>query len=68
MDHARTQLPYAMVAAGAAFITFIVAGFIHNPVILMPLSILLGIVGYGITVKFYGQNITETIKNSAEEV
>lgn len=68
VDHARTQLPYAMVAAGAAFITFIVAGFIHNPVILMPLSILLGIVGYGITVKFYGQNITETIKNSAEEV
>ncbi len=59
VDHARTQLPYAMVAATAAFITFIVSGFIQSPMVLMPLSIVLCVAGYGICVKLYGQNVTE---------
>ena len=33
MNHVSTQLPYVVVVAAVSFITYIIAGFIHNPVV-----------------------------------
>ena len=37
--HVNTQLPYALTAAGVSFVTYLIAGFVVNPVI----SLLIGI-------------------------
>lgn len=33
VDHVSSQIPYALLCAGISFITFIIAGFVKNPVI-----------------------------------
>ena len=38
--HVSTQMPYAMTAAAVSFVTYIVAGFVKNPVV----SLLIGII------------------------
>ena len=41
VNHVSTQLPYAMVAAAVSFLSFILAGFIQNPWIVLPIAIAL---------------------------
>ena len=41
IDHVSTQLPYAVSAAAVSFVTYIVAGFVKNPVISLCVGILL---------------------------
>ncbi len=41
MDHVSTQLPYAMTVAGVSFVGFLLAGFIQNVWIVLPLSVAL---------------------------
>ncbi len=41
VNHVATQLPYALVAAGVSFITYVVAGFAQNPWLPLPIGILL---------------------------
>ena len=41
VNHVSTQLPYAMVAAVISFITYIIAGFVQNPWIPLPMGIIL---------------------------
>ena len=41
MNHVSTQLPYVVVVAAVSFITYIVAGFIHNPVVPLIIGIVL---------------------------
>ena len=43
VDHVSTQLPYAITVAGISFVSFIIAGFIPNAWICLPISILLTI-------------------------
>ena len=43
IEHVQTQLPYALTVAGLAFIMFILAGFIQNWVICLPICIALTI-------------------------
>ncbi len=38
MDHVSTQLPYAMTVAGVSFVGYLLAGFIQNVWIVLPLS------------------------------
>ena len=33
MNHVSTQLPYVLVVAAISFVTYIIAGFIQNPVV-----------------------------------
>ena len=40
VDHVSSQIPYALVCAGVSFITFIVAGFVNNPIV----SFLIGLI------------------------
>ncbi len=41
INHVSTQLPYALVAAGVSFITYLFAGFIKNAWICLPIGIVL---------------------------
>lgn len=43
VEHVRTQLPYALTVAGISFVTFILAGFIQNWMIVLPIGIILTI-------------------------
>ena len=33
VDHVSTQIPYAMCVAGISFVTYIIAGFVKNPIV-----------------------------------
>ena len=41
INHVSTQLPYSMVAAGVSFVGFILAGYIQNALIVLPISLVL---------------------------
>ncbi len=41
VDHVSTQLPYAVVAAAVSFVAYLVAGFVPNALIALPIAILL---------------------------
>ena len=41
VNHVSTQLPYAILAAVISFITYIIAGFVQNPWIPLPIGIIL---------------------------
>ena len=41
IDHVTTQLPYAMTAAAVSFVAYIIAGFIRNWLICLPIGIVL---------------------------
>lgn len=39
INHVSTQLPYALTVAGVSFVTYIIAGFVQNAFIVLPLGI-----------------------------
>ena len=39
INHVNTQLPYSMVAAGVSCLGFVLAGFIQNAVIVLPICL-----------------------------
>ena len=41
VTHVSTQLPYAMVAAAVSFVGYIIAGFVPNAIIVLPISLAL---------------------------
>ncbi len=41
MQHVSTQLPYALTAGGAALVSYVIAGFVRNWLICLPLSVVL---------------------------
>lgn len=41
INHVNTQLPYAMLVAGVSFVSYVIAGFIKNIYIALPLSFVL---------------------------
>lgn len=41
INHVSTQLPYALTVAGVSFVSYILAGFIRNAYIVLPISIVL---------------------------
>jgi Na+/H+ antiporter NhaC len=44
VNHVSTQLPYALTVAGVSFVSYILAGFIQNPWIVLPISMVLMVV------------------------
>ena len=56
VNHVSTQLPYAMTVAAVSFVSFIIAGFVQNWMIVLPISIVL-MVGTLLCIKL----ITEAI-------
>ncbi len=41
VNHVTTQLPYAILAAAVSFVTYIIAGFVQNPWVPLPIGIIL---------------------------
>ncbi len=41
VNHVNTQLPYAMTVAGVSFVAYIIAGFIPNALIVLPIAVVL---------------------------
>ena len=41
VNHVSTQLPYALLVAAVSFVTYIVAGFVQNPWVPLPVGIVL---------------------------
>ena len=41
LNHVSTQIPYALTVAGISFVSFIIAGFIQNWMITLPIAIVL---------------------------
>ena len=41
VDHVSTQLPYAMTCAAVSFVSYIIAGFVPNALIALPISVAL---------------------------
>lgn len=41
VNHVSTQLPYAVTVAGVSFVTYLIAGFVKNAVICLPIGIVL---------------------------
>ena len=59
LNHVSTQMPYAITVAAISFVMFVIAGFVQNVIICLPLGIVLTVATlYGI--KFY-----ENKKNAA---
>lgn len=67
VDHAKSQLPYAMVAAAAAFVTFVLSGFTQNALILMPVAIALMVVFFYLASKSFGKEIIKGEVKVSEE-
>ncbi len=44
IKHVSTQLPYALTAAGVSFVSYIIAGFIRNWILCLPIGIVLMVV------------------------
>ena len=41
VTHVSTQLPYALTVAGVSFVSYVIAGFVPNAVIVLPIAIVL---------------------------
>ena len=39
INHVNTQLPYALTCAGVSFVGYIIAGFVQNAWIVLPISL-----------------------------
>ena len=43
ITHVSTQLPYALTVAGISFVMFVIAGFVRNAFICLPIAVVLTI-------------------------
>ena len=44
VNHVTTQLPYAIVCAAVSFVAYVIAGFVPNALIALPIAIVLMLV------------------------
>lgn len=60
LDHVTTQIPYALLCGGVAFVGFIIAGLTGGSYIALPISIVLLLATFGIALKVYGKTVHNT--------
>ena len=60
VNHVTTQLPYAIVAAGVSFVAFLIAGFVRNAFICLPIAILLMVLVL-MLIRFVGKSSEEPV-------
>jgi Na+/H+ antiporter NhaC len=41
VNHVSTQLPYALTVAGVSFVSYLIAGFVQNAYIMLPIAAVL---------------------------
>lgn len=63
IEHVRTQLPYALIAAIGSFIGYLVAGFMGGVwVVTLPIAIIATVILYFIASKLWGESIPKHIE------
>ena len=65
INHVSTQLPYALTVAGVSFVCYILAGFVQNWIIVLPIGIAL-MIGTLFMIKFITKN-RQTAEKAAKE-
>ncbi len=65
INHVSTQLPYALTVAGVSFVSFIIAGFVQNWLIALPIAIVL-MIGTLFLLKFINRNRIKALKEADE--
>ena len=55
INHVNTQLPYAMTVAAVSFVGYIVAGFVKNVFIALPVAFAMMVAVLAVLVKIYGK-------------
>lgn len=66
MNHVSTQLPYAVLVAGISCLTYIIAGFVRNPVVPFIIGVLI-LIGTFVGIKYIIKYITRTDKANEQE-
>ena len=61
MNHVSTQLPYAVLVAGISCLTYIITGFVRNPVVPFIIGVLI-LIGTFVGIKYIIKYITRTDK------
>lgn len=61
MNHVSTQLPYAVLVAGISCLTYIIAGFVRNPVVPFIIGVFI-LIGTFVGIKYIIKYITRTDK------
>lgn len=59
VNHVSTQLPYAIVAAAVSFVSYIIAGFVQNAWICLPIAIILMLAVLFLLKNVHSQNMDE---------
>ena len=71
LNHVSTQIPYAIYVAIVSFVCFIIAGFVPNALIMLPLSIVIMIASLFVTkkiaTKYYAKKDAETTETASKE-
>ena len=56
VEHVSTQLPYAITVAGISFVCFLIAGFVPNPWICLPIAVVLTVATLFVLKNTVGKN------------
>jgi Na+/H+ antiporter NhaC len=64
INHVRTQLPYAVTVASFSFVMYIIAGYVQNAMILLPIAIVAFVALMFFIRRFFGTSVVEE-KNAA---
>ena len=67
INHVSTQLPYAMTVAAVSFVGYILAGWIQNWMIVLPISVVM-MVATLFAIKFITRNRQKAMKEAAQKV
>ena len=59
MDHVATQLPYALTVAALSFVCFIIAGFLPNAWVVLPIGAVLTVGTLFVLKKLQASKIVE---------
>lgn len=59
VNHVSTQLPYAIVAAAVSFVSYVIAGFVQNAWICLPIAIVLMVIVLVCIKNFAGEKAAE---------
>ena len=65
INHVSTQLPYALTVAAVSFVCYIIAGFVQNWMIVLPLAVIL-MVGTLFIIKFIMKNHLDAMEEAAK--
>lgn len=59
VDHVSTQLPYVITVAAVSFVMFVIAGFVQNPFICLPLGVVLTLGTLVVLKKTVGKSVKD---------